>query len=267
MLMNILLACQKSGYLRELLRAQGHNAWTCDIDRAEDGSEYHFAIDVRRVLIGCDWIGWDCMIAMPECRYLCSSGQHRTGKPGQRTAEDVENAVDFFMTLVNAPIEHIAIENSIGIMSTRYRKPDQIVQPHWFGDDASKSTCFWMKNFPLLQSTEYVHPRTVNGKLRWANQTDSGQNRLGPSPTRSADRARTYPGIARALAASVAKLDALKGAIMNTPHKFTPASTKFDPDCAVCEGKDRDAIHSPFREQETGVPHAQNLRDIPYSWT
>ena len=210
--MNILLACQKSGLLRQILRLDGHNAWTCDIEPAEDGPHAsHIQCDVREVLHGCaPHAPWDVMIAMPECRHLCSSGQHHNGKPGQRTQQDVEDAADFFMQMINAPIQHKCVENSIGIMSSRYRKLDQIVQPHWFGDDASKATCLWMENFPLLIPFDPVAPRAVvyEGKVvyRWSNQTDSGQNRLGPSPTRSADRARTYPGIARALQTAVTQL-------------------------------------------------------------
>lgn len=194
--MRWLLGCQKSGLLRELLRARGHDAYTCDLEPAEDGSPFHLQ---RSVLDVIEPGRWDAAIFMPECRYLCSSGQHRTGKPGQRTQMDVDAAVAFFMALVNAPIERIAIENSIGIMSTIYREPDQIIQPHEFGEDASKATCLWLKGFPPLFPTRIVYPRMVDRKPRWANQTDSGQNRMPPSPTRSADRARTYPGIARAM--------------------------------------------------------------------
>ena len=194
--MRWLLGCQRSGLLRDLLRARGHDAWTCDTEEAYEPSIYHIRLDVREVLAN----RWDRAIFMPECRFLSSSGQHRTGKPNQRTQADVDAAAEFFMCLVNAPIAKIAVENSIGIMSTRYRKPDQIIHPHWFGEDAEKHTCFWLKGFPNLTPTLHVAPRIVNGRPRWANQTDSGQNRLPPSPTRSADRARTYPGIARAIA-------------------------------------------------------------------
>jgi len=101
-------------------------------------------------------------------------------------------------------IEHnipkIALENPIGRISSAYRKPDQIIQPYMFGDDASKSTCLWLKNLPLLTPTNYVEPRIINGKNRWANQTDSGQNRLGPSETRAKERSKTYQGIAEAMA-------------------------------------------------------------------
>lgn len=232
--MNILLACQKSGQLRELLLEQGHNAYTCDIAPSEDGSPWHIQDDA---LLHIYDRRYDCLIAMPECRNLSSSGQHRTGKPGQRTQKDVDAAIGFFMAMATSPIKHKCIENSIGIMSTLYRKPDQIVHPYWFGDDASKSTCLWFTDFPKLERHRclFAYPRMVcdgcgrtsdwsidyglypprpqpcdlcHGKIkpRWANQTDSGQNRLGPSPTRSADRARTFPGIARAFADAVSRI-------------------------------------------------------------
>lgn len=211
--MNILLACQKSGYLRELLWRAGHNVWTCDLEPAEDVTRFHLQRDaIQAAYHPAPFIAgrWDCMIAMPECRNLCSSGQHHNGKPGQRTQQDVEDAVTFATALKDAPIKHKCIENSIGILSTRWRKPDQIIQPHWFGDDASKGTCLWMDDFPLLVPSNPVAPRAVvyEGKVcyRWANQTDSGQNRLRPSPTRSADRARTYPGIAAAFAVAISKI-------------------------------------------------------------
>jgi len=168
-----LLACQKSGYLRTLLRARGHDAWTCDLEPAEDGSEFHLQMDAKRAALQY----WDALFACPECRFLCSSGQHRTDKPGQRTQGDVEAAVDFFMFFVDLPIPLKAIENSIGIMSTRYRKPDQIIHPYQFGDDASKATCLWLFDLPPLMPTKPFPPRLVmhNGKMRarWGNQTDS----------------------------------------------------------------------------------------------
>lgn len=216
--MNILLACQRSGYLRELLRSAGHNAYTCDLEQAEDGPHVaHYIGDVLNVLHHSEGY-WDCMIAMPECRDLCGSGLHwnnrgRRGMTPEQSWECTEKAYQFATALKDAPIPHILIENSVGILSTRWGKPQQIVQPWWFGDDASKATCFWLKNFPPVKFTldTVCPPRLVmhEGKLRarWANQTDSGQNRLGPSPTRSADRARTYPGIARALFTAVEKIN------------------------------------------------------------
>ena len=103
---------------------------------------------------------------------------------------------------MNLPVERIAIENPVGCISTRIRKYDQMVQPYEYGDDASKRTCLWLKGLPKLQPNpgDYVSPRMVDGKPRWANQTDSGQNRLGPSDTRWKERSKTYPGIAKAMA-------------------------------------------------------------------
>jgi hypothetical protein len=106
----------------------------------------------------------------------------------------------FVDILMNLPAHHIAIENPVGIISSRIRPADQYIQPYWFGADASKKTGLWLKNLPHLCPNEYVLPRMVNGKPRWGNQTDGGQNKLGPSPTRAHERSRTYPGIARAMA-------------------------------------------------------------------
>lgn len=142
------------------------------------------------------------MIAHPDCTYLtvACNGPMKHGC-SLYTAEEArgrrEAAVDFFMQLMLAPAPEIAVENPIGIMSTRHRKPDQIIQPWQFGEDASKATCLWLKGLPLLLPTLILPGgRTA---IR-ANQTPSRQNRLGPSPTRKADRARTYLGIAVAMA-------------------------------------------------------------------
>lgn len=103
-------------------------------------------------------------------------------------------------TLLMADIPKIALENPIGAISSRIRQPDQIIQPYDYGHDASKATCLWLKNLPPLHGTNYVPPRMVDGRKRWANQTDSGQNRLGPSEDRWKLRSITYPGIAEAMA-------------------------------------------------------------------
>jgi hypothetical protein len=115
-------------------------------------------------------------------------------------ARQTEEALDFVRQLLDAPIARIALENPIWCISTRIRKPDQTIHPHQFGHDASKSTCLWLKGLPLLRPTEFVEPRLVNGKSRWANQTDSGQNKLTPSPDRWKIRSETYTGIAKAMA-------------------------------------------------------------------
>jgi hypothetical protein len=143
--------------------------------------------------------GWDMMIAHPPCTYLSVSGMHWTAR-GLRDPQLTEDALDFVTRLMAASIPRIAIENPISVISSRIRKPDQIINPWQFGHDASKRTCLWLKNLPLLTPTGIVEPRIVNGKKRWANQTDSGQNRLPPSDDRWKIRSETYTGIAQAMA-------------------------------------------------------------------
>lgn len=143
--------------------------------------------------------GWDLLIAHPPCTYLSISGMHRTTR-GLRDPQLTEDALDFVRLLMDAPVPLIAIENPVSVISTRIRRPDQIIQPWWFGEDASKRTCLWLKGLPKLVATDIIEPRIVDGKERWGNQTDSGQNRLSPSPDRWKERSRTYLGIAEAMA-------------------------------------------------------------------
>jgi hypothetical protein len=144
-------------------------------------------------------MNWGLIIAHPPCTYLCSSGLHWNKNNPDRDIQTML-ALTFVRTLLNSNITKIAIENPVGCISTQIRKPDQIIQPYQFGHDASKRTCLWLKNLPPLVPTKYVEPRIVNGKKRWANQTDSGQNKLGPSEQRSDLRSITYQGIAEAMA-------------------------------------------------------------------
>ena len=190
--MKVLVACETSGVVRSAFRERGHNAWSCDILPADDRSNYHICGDVRHVLS----FGWDLMIAHPPCTHLSSSGA-RWWK--DKEAEQ-EAALAFVRLLMGAPILRIAVENPVGRISTTIRKPDQIIRPHQFGEDASKTTCLWLRNLPELVPTLHIPPRLVDGLPRWANQTDSGQNRLSPSPDRWKYRSRTYPGIAAAMA-------------------------------------------------------------------
>lgn len=143
--------------------------------------------------------GWDLMVAHPPCTYLSVSGMHWTTR-GLRDPQLTEDALAFVRVLLSAPIERIALENPISVISSRIRKPDQIITPYQFGHDASKKTCLWLKNLPRLTSTKMIEPRIINGKKRWGNQTDSGQNRLGPSEVRWKIRSETYEGIADAMA-------------------------------------------------------------------
>lgn len=193
--MNVLIACEFSGVVRDAFRSCGHDAWSCDIIPAEDNSPYHLQCDVLTVLDN----GWDLMIAHPPCTYLCSSGLHWNGRVAGR-AEKTEDALRFVRALMDAPIERIAIENPVGCIGTRIRKADQTIQPYQFGHDASKATCLWLKNLPLLKPTKRIAGRIVDGKARWGNQADSGQNKLGPSEDRWKLRAQTYKGIAEAMA-------------------------------------------------------------------
>lgn len=215
--MRVLIACEFSGAVRNAFRALGHDAWSCDILPAEDGSLHHLQLDVRRTLDGFCNSGrqpWDLMIAHPPCQYLCSSGLQWNLRVLGR-AEKTEEALGFVRELLDAPIPRIALENPLGRIGTAIRKADQVIQPYQFGHDASKGTALWLKGLPKLRPTSYVEPRMVNGKPRWANQTDSGQNKLGPSPTRAADRARTYAGIAAAMADQWGSLDA---ALIDAPY-------------------------------------------------
>ena len=141
--------------------------------------------------------GWDILIAFPPCTYLCSSGMHWTVR-GLRDPQLTEDALNFVRCLMDAPIKHIAIENPVGCISSRIRKPDCIIQPWQFGHNASKTTCLWLKNLPPLQPTNILQ-KPASG--RWKNQTPSGQNNLGPSKDRWKERSKTYQGIADAMAA------------------------------------------------------------------
>jgi hypothetical protein len=191
--MRVLIACEFSGVVRRAFLARGHDAWSCDLLPAEDGSNRHYRCDVREVLGG----GFDLMVAHPPCTYLCSSGLHWNKRvPGRDRLTD--EAVAFVRELLDAPIPRIAVENPIGCLSTRIRKPDQIIQPWQFGDDASKATCLWLKGLTPLTPTDTL----PGGKMaRRGNQTASGQNKLPPSVERWKLRSLTYPGIAAAMAA------------------------------------------------------------------
>lgn len=190
--MKVLIACEQSGVVRRAFRERNHEAYSIDLLPSEDKSSWHIQDDIFYYLRE----EWDLMIAHPPCTRLAVSGNAwRKGKE-----EEQAEAIEFFLTLATAPIEKICIENPVGIMSTIYRKPNQYIQPWQFGHDASKKTGLWLKGLPELVPTEYIEPRIIDGKPRWGNQTDSGQNKLGPSPDRATIRSRTYDGIAKAMA-------------------------------------------------------------------
>jgi hypothetical protein len=167
---------------------------SCDI-LPTDVSGPHYQGDVRDIIND----GWDLMIAHPPCTYLSVSGMHWTTR-GLRDPQLTEDALDFVRLLLDAPIERIALENPVSVISSRIRKPDQIINPYEFGHDASKKTCLWLKNLTPLKATNMIEPRIINGRKRWGNQTDSGQNKLAPSADRWKIRSETYEGIAAAMA-------------------------------------------------------------------
>lgn len=192
--MRVLVACEFSGVVRDAFLRKGHDAWSCDLLPTETPGP-HIQDDVMRHLND----GWDLMIAHPPCTYLSVSGLHWNKKDPERVLK-TEEAVEFVIRLMTADVGKIAVENPVGCLSTRIRKPDQYIQPYEFGHDASKKTGLWLQNLPKLNPTSYVEPRHVGGKPRWSNQTDSGQNKLGPSEDRWKLRSVTYQGIADAMA-------------------------------------------------------------------
>ena len=191
-MLKVLVACEYSGRVRDAFTRMGHFAMSCDL-LPTDAPGLHYQGDVTDILDQ----GWDIMIAHPPCTYLSVSGMHWTTR-GLRDPQLTEDALDFVQLLMNAPILRIAIENPISVISSRIRKPDQIIQPWWFGHDASKKTCLWLKNLPLLTPTNKLEG---DDKTRRGNQTVSGQNKLPPSKDRWKIRSETYQGIADAMAA------------------------------------------------------------------
>ncbi len=204
--MRVLVACEESGIVRDAFLARGHDAYSCDI--LPRSHTRHITGDVLHLFDkygcpncngdGCERCApFDLMIAFPPCTHLCVSGARhfeRKRRTGQQQA-----AIDFFMALVNAPILRIAIENPVGIMSTVYRKPDQIIQPWMFGHEASKATCLWLTNLPPLVPTKVVGRgefiTTSGGKTlpKWYSDAKGSRN---CAQIRSA----TFPGIAAAMA-------------------------------------------------------------------
>jgi hypothetical protein len=188
----VLVACEFSGIVRDAFRARGHDAWSCDLLPSERPGP-HIRGDIIDELNQCEPHDWDLLIAHPPCTHLAVSGARWFA--GKRAEQ--EAALEFVRLLLHAEVPRIALENPVSVISSRIRRPDQIIQPWQFGHPESKTTCLWLKGLPKLLPTD-VLPLPLSG--RWANQTPSGQNRLGPSPTRWADRSRTYVGIAAAMA-------------------------------------------------------------------
>ena len=198
--MRVLVACEYSGTVRDAFIRAGHYAASCDLLPSESPLGDHYQCDVLELLDH----GWDLMIAHPPCTHLAVSGAaHFAAKQASGVQQE---ALDFVRQLLEAPIPRIALENPISIISSRSRKPDQIIQPYNFGHDVSKQTCLWLKGLPPLVPTKYVEPRLVttpSGKIakRWGNQCDNfGHDKLPPSPDRWKLRSATHTGIAEAMA-------------------------------------------------------------------
>ena len=193
--MKILIGCEYSGRVRQAFRDLGHDAWSCDLLDSDDDSPHHLKEDVLNVI---HWNNWDMAIFFPPCTHLASSGA-RWFKDKQ---EEQRDALDFVRELMEADIPKIALENPVGVISTKIRKPDQIVQPYWFGDRARKTTCLWLKNLPRLEPTNMVEPNLItyaNGK------TFSADYGVGFSTNHNHRRSITYRGIAMAMASQWGK--------------------------------------------------------------
>ena len=194
----ILIACETSGRVRDEFLARGHDAVSCDI-LPTDRPGPHYQGDVFDVIGD----GWDVLIGFPPCTYVCGSGWHWNRRVVGRHALSL-HAIDFFERLWYCDIKRVALENPSGVLSTYVEKPSQYIHPPQFGDDASKLTCLWLRELPKLRPTGWAEPRQGGDlfddrPMRWSNQTDSGQNRLGPSDDRWKQRSETFPGIAAAM--------------------------------------------------------------------
>lgn len=200
--MKVLVACEYSGTVRDAFAAKGHDAWSCDFEPPETNGN-HYQCDVTLLLN----LGWDLMIAHPPCERLCVSGaKWKYIKPTWEGEQ--EEALKFVRALLEAPIPKIALENPVGIISSRIRKPDQIIQPYYFGEESTKTTCLWLKNLPKLQHFSEVD--LFNDTITHVGKgerhiTKSGKSlpkwyNLPPSPDRKKLRAFRYKCIAKAMA-------------------------------------------------------------------
>lgn len=204
--MRVLVACECSGRVREAFRKKGHDAWSCDIDPAEDGGN-HIQGNCLKIIEE----GWDLMICHPPCTHLCVSGAWLFPKKKKRQRK----ALDFVLALLNAPIPRICLENPIGIISTTVRPADQIIQPYQFGESFQKSTCLWLKNLPKLIPTNIVDKGEMvtfaSGKVmpKWISWASAK------------DRSRTFQGIANAMAEQWNEpFQKPRGFGISLPHNF-----------------------------------------------
>lgn len=216
--MRILMACEESQRVCEAFRRRGHEAYSCDVQDASGGHpEWHIKQDVLALINGrCRFVTcdntehevpgkWDMIIAFPPCTYLTNTGNRwfDVSRYGQRAIERQklrDEGAAFFMKFVNADCDRIAIENPMGCMSTRYRKPDVIIQPYWFGTPERKSTCLWLKNLPVLKPTNIVEPRIVTCASGAVESAWHMETLCLPHKERSKLRSKTFLCVAEAMA-------------------------------------------------------------------
>ncbi len=196
--MRVLIACEYSATVRDAFRARGHDAWSCDLLATEGDPRWHIQGDALLAaynrLPGHE--RWDLMIAHPPCTDLAVSGARWF--PAKVADGSQQRSIDFFMSLMNAPVPRVCIENPVSIMSSRYRKPDQIIQPWMFGHGEVKATCLWTRNLPKLVPTDIVEGR------------EPRVHYMSPGPDRWKERSRTLPGIADAMASQWTRLGQLR---------------------------------------------------------
>lgn len=216
--MKILIACEESQRITIEMRNKGHECYSCDIiEPSGNHPEWHIQQDVIPLLNGkcnfktLDGVShyidrWDMIIAHPECTYLCCTGnrwfnEEKYGEKAVQRKKLREEAIDFFMKIVNADCDKIAIENPVGIMSTQYRKPDQIIQPYMFGNPARKRTCFWLKGLPLLKPQNAVEPEKAHTYSSGAQTGEWYAETFNlPKKDRAKARSKTFPEVAKAIA-------------------------------------------------------------------
>lgn len=217
--MKVLVACEESQRVCAAFRERGHEAYSCDILEPTGGyTEWHIMQDVVPLLNGCctfrtcdcltHYIDgrWDMIIAFPPCTYLTVTGNRwfdveRYGEKAIQRQKDREEAIKFFMLFANANCPRIAIENPVGVMSTTYRKPNQIIHPYMFGDPERKATCLWLKGLTELKATNIVKPNVITYKNGKGTDSPWHMNTKGlPKEERARMRSKTFPGIAAAMA-------------------------------------------------------------------
>ncbi|MCP4527494.1 MAG: hypothetical protein GY833_16495 [Aestuariibacter sp.] len=184
--MKVLVACEFSGTVRDAFAAQGHDAWSCDI-LPTDKPGQHIQGDVLKILDD----GWDLMVAHPPCKYICNGGNNWLNRrPDLDWRGNRDKGAAFFMKFINAPINKICVENPIGCMNTKHRKPDQIIHPYHFGHPIRKDTCLWLKNLPVLKHTNKIEPPYKKIDF-WSDKRNPNGRSL---------KSITYLGIAMAMA-------------------------------------------------------------------